>query len=351
MKNIIHNKNGRFVSIGNIYRTVNYPTIMTSNDLWFKLPAPPTFQSITGLTSSAFTYNYLAGIFTNQDGNPETQLANRYRVQISTNPTMSGAQEYTTTALFYAFTGLTQPTYYVRVRAEVFIDGGYEFSDWSNTEQVILVSDPYLALNPVMYLDGTSLNDLGSYGGTWIEVGGTVDFTGAKINLGTGEYLRRTFTPGIQLNNTSTDNYFIVLKLKMDTGSSSIAFLQLADVVFTSGNFFGIATLNTTDIRVERTGSYGGTLTNVRIGNEIKVVVRSLGNSAFECWVNPTVGGETTDTKVTVSKLSTSAIAENISIGGRLAPNQYKAGVVPYINKFALYRGTLPTYDQIAALP
>lgn len=334
------------------YVGYNYPSNKRPQDVFIKTINAPILPTIDNITSDGFRVNWLIPTWIDEEGNTQDELVNSYLLDISESSTFaSGVTTISTTALNYTFTSLTSDTiYYVRVRAVQEIQPGLtEKSDYSPTANVQVLSDLYLALSPFSYLDGTSLTDLGTLGGTWTEQGGTVDFTSDRINLDTNEYLTRQFTPALPTNLTQED-FTLVLVLQMNAVNSTRPFMSIGSNIFTTGSFLFAETVGTNDIRFSRTGVIGGTSAGVRTGTEIKVVIRSIGTNNFELVVNPTVGGELTDAKITLSR-GTLTDFEYLAIGGRLLSSAQQALGIPYIKKFAMYRNTIPTYDEIANLP
>lgn len=339
----------------NIYESIfyygkDYPVAKRQTDVWLKKVTTPVFDSFTGVTTNSFTVNYLAGTFINQDGTSESQLANRYRLELSTSPSMTSPTVATSTSLFYTFTGLTQPTYYVRFRAELFTQQGmYEYSDWSAVQSVNLNSDPILALNPLYYLDGSNLNDRGTAGGTWLTSGTvTIDTNGYNFNSASNAYLYRQLATTFDIGSSNTTPFVLVFWATLgNTSSTTRDIVTLIETLLSTsvpalklgGNG------DTTGIRIERTNpsSTGGSQA-IR-DNTMKKIVLEWRSGSYSFIVN-------NGTPVTLSR-PTSPFNVNWLVFGAQVNNTNALGFPnnPIIKKIAFWIGTVPTTGQIDSLP
>jgi hypothetical protein len=335
------------------YIGYNYPLAKRQQDLFFKTLNKVTLEPATNVTANSFTANWLNPQYLGEDSVLYNELVTEYVIERSLNNFSSIAQTVRTSALTYTFDSLTTAIQYIRVRAVQEIQQGITDRTENSTTQAIdltLVVEPVLALAPNMYLTNGVYTDFGSNGGNWTNQG-TIDNTGGLFDLNSANaVIFKDLASTLNIGSTGTEQFCAVLWINLGTVSTGIAFLTLIETLLTGSNRLLLEGRSTENIRLSRVATASGDLLGARDGTYKKYVIEwRSGNLSVK--VNPLVGG-TSELSAGVSKFTGAFNVNTISLGANAHTNpQLTVAGNPIISKFAFWRGTIPTHDEIAILP
>jgi hypothetical protein len=335
------------------YIGYNYPLAKRQQDLFFKTLNKVTLEPATNVTANSFTANWLIPQYLGEDSVLYDDLVTEYVIERSLNNFSSIVQTVRTSALTYTFDSLTTAIQYIRVRAVQEIQQGITDKSENSTTQAIdltLVVEPILALAPNMYLKNGVYTDFGSNGGNWTNQG-TIDNTGGLFDLNSANAaIFKDLASTLNIGSTGTEQFCAVLWINLGTVSSATAFLTLIETLLTDSSRLSLEARNTQDVRLSRVATASGNLLGARVGTYKKYVIEWRSGS-FSVKVNPLVGG-TSELSAGISKFTGAFNVNTISLGARAHTNpQSTVEGNPIISKFAFWRGTIPTHDEIAILP
>lgn len=335
------------------YIGYNYPLEKRQQDLFFKTLNEVTLEPVTNLTANSFTANWLIPQYLGEDSVLYNELVTEYVIERSLNNFTSIAQTVRTSALTYTFDSLTTAIQYIRVRVIQEIQQGITDKSENSTTQAIdltLVVEPILALAPDMYLKNGVYTDFGSDGGNWTNQG-TIVTTGGLFDLNSANAaIFKNLASTLNIGSTGTEQFCAVLWINLETVSSSTSFLTFIETLLTVSNRLSLEGRNTQDIRLSRVASASSELLNTRVGTYRKYVIEWRSGS-LEVKVNPLVGGAS-ELSSGVSRFTGVFNVNTISLGANAHTNPQTTVLGnPIISKFAFWRGTIPTHDEIAILP
>lgn len=341
-----------------LYIGFDYPVGMAVRDRFQKLISRPIFEPTTNITAISFTANWLTpqyiGEPTELDSAPlYDELVNYYIIERSEDNFSTIAETRTTLGLSYSFDSVNTVEQYVRVRAVQEIQEGITLkSDFSDSIIVDLTAapTPVLDLSPNLYLAGGTYADQGSEGGTWTSQGTiTVDANGYLITSASNAVIYKDLASPLNIGSNGTEDYSLVLWANLPTNNSSQAFLTMIASIFTDSTRAFWEARSTDSVRFSRVASATSEFASVRLGTLRKYIIERRGGN-FLLKIDPEIGG-TSAFSAGLSRPSGDANMNIIAIGATVSgATPISVGGNPLIEKFAFWRGTIPTHDEIAAL-